>query len=278
MNTEVIRGNFTALSPLHHGGAEQNGTEKIILKIPTIITNAEGDETWDNIPCIHGNAIRGYLRRLIMQDLLDLLDYKLDSKKLYHFLFTGGALEAVSSKDAGTINLPLKKRIREALPPVSLMGSALGNQMFNGKLKVMIADLICKETAQFYDDDHNNFSSYNLTDTDFGTRLDDLQERGEDEAATQMKYEFGIIIRGARFTHEFILEDTNLVERACFIRMFRLWEERPFLGGKSGVGYGKVKLDYPSLVNESDSDYLTFINENKKDIISLLDELSEKWK
>lgn len=278
MNTEVIRGNLTALSPLHHGGAEQNGTTKLILKVPTIIINSDGKETWDDIPCIHGNAIRGYLRRLIMQDLLDLLDYELDSKKLYHFLFTGGALEAVSSKDAGTINLPLKKRIRELLPPISLLGSALGNQMFNGKLKVMMADIICKETAKYYDDDENNFSSYNLSFTDFGTRLDDLQERGEDEAATQMKYEFGIIIRGSRFTHEFILEDANPVERACFIRMFQLWEERPFLGGKSSTGYGKVKLDYPSLNDESDEKYLNFLKNNHDEIIGLLDELSEKWK
>lgn len=78
MNTEVIKGNLTALSPISHGGNEQYGTTKLILTLPTIIKNDEGKTEIDNIPCIHGNAIRGYLRRLIMQDMLDLIDYKLD--------------------------------------------------------------------------------------------------------------------------------------------------------------------------------------------------------
>jgi hypothetical protein len=277
MNTKVVKGNITALSPLHHGSNEQYGTTRLILTLPTIIKNENGETEIDNIPCIHGNAIRGYLRRLIMQDMLDLIDYQLDSKKLYHFLFTGGMLEAVSNKDAGSINLPLKKRIRDTLPPISLLGSALGNQMFNGKLKVMMADIVCKETQHYYED-YNSFSAYNLKTQDFGTRLDDLQERKEGEAATQMKYEFEALIRGTKFTHEFILEDMNDVEYACFIHMIRLWEERPFLGGKSGSGYGKVKLDYPIINEDNDKSYLQFIEDNKVEIKGLLDELSRKWK
>ena len=87
MDTEVIKGNWTALTPIHHGGSDDYGTTKLILELPCIV----GDEIIE-VPTIHGNAVRGYLRRLIMQDYLDNLDYKLNSKKLYHFLLYKTAL------------------------------------------------------------------------------------------------------------------------------------------------------------------------------------------
>ncbi|OPY23621.1 MAG: RAMP superfamily protein [Methanobacterium sp. PtaU1.Bin097] len=282
MQTEVIRGNIEALSPIHHGGSESHGTIKPILALPTVVRNAEtGEEEIDNIPTIHGNSIRGNLRALIMQDFLDLLDYQLDSKKVYHFLFDGGMLEAVDAKDKGAINLKMKDEIRYNIPAISLLGSALGNQMIQGKLKVGMADIVCKETSHYlpYDNEGKpNFSAYGLKGEDFGTRLDSLKEdRKEDEAATQMKYEFETLITGTRFTHEFLLEDILPHERACFIRMLNLWNERPFIGGKSGSGYGKVRLNYE--YNTADEeDYLNYINDHKEEIVAQLDKMVEKWK
>lgn len=282
METLRFKGNLTALSPIHHGGSEDYGTTKLILTLPTVIINPlTGKEEIDNIPAIHGNAIRGYLRRLIMDDFLTQLDYELDSKKVYHFLFTGGILEALDSKDKGAINLSLKKEIRELIPPISLVGSALGNQMIQGKLKVGMADIVCAETKHYIEEYSDyDFSAYNLKGSDFGTRLDDLKEgkTEEDEQAHQMKYEFETLIRGTKFTHEFILEDCNSIEKACFHRMMSLWEERPYLGGKSGTGYGKVKLDYPEINSLSDDDYLKYVDENKELICNFLDELVRIWK
>ena len=284
MKTERIKGNLTALAPLHHGGSEDYGTTKLILALPTVIINPlNGEEEIDNIPSIHGNAIRGMLRRLLMDDFLTLLDYKLDSKKVYHFLFTGGLLEALDSKDKGAINLDMKKEIRELIPPISLLGSALGNQMIQGKLKVLFADIVCKET-EHYITENASHGAYNLKAIDFGTRLDDLKENkteeeadGKKEQAHQMKYEFETLIRGTKFTHEFILEDCDIVERACFCRMLQLWQERPYLGGKSGSGYGMVKLDY-SISDLDDSAYLEYLQDRKEEIRGFLDGLVKIWK
>ena len=281
METVRYKGNWTALSPIHHGGSEDYGTTKLILTLPTVVINPlTGKEEIDNIPAIHGNAVRGYLRRLIMDDFLTQLDYELDSKKVYHFLFTGGILEALDSKDKGAINLTLKKQLRELIPPISLLGSALGNQMIQGKLKVGIGDIVCSETKHYIEDYTDyDFSAYNLKGSDFGTRLDDLkEERKEDEQAHQMKYEFETIIRGARFTHEFILEDCNSIEHACFHRIMQLWEERPYLGGKSGTGYGKIRLDYPDLQELDSTVYTDYLRERGDDITGLLDELVGVWK
>jgi len=284
MKTEIIKGNLTALSPIAHFGSDTYGTTKLILTLPNIVHNPDtGDVEIEPIPAIHGNAIRGYLRRLIMQDMLDLLDYKLDSKKVYHFLFTGGMLEALDPKDKGAINLTLKKEIRDTLPPISLLGSAIGNQMIQGKMKVGIADIVCKETKHYIEDyKDKTFGAYNLKSNDFGTRLDDLKEDKKEsdkkEQNTQMIYEFETLIRGTKFTHEFVLEDCDSVEKACFIRMVKLWEERPYLGGKSGTGYGKIRMDYPLVNNESDEDYLNFLNDSKEEITNLLDGLVKQWK
>ena len=282
METLRFKGNLTALSPIHHGGSEDYGTTKLILTLPTVIINPlTGKEEIDTIPTIHGNAIRGYLRRLIMDDFLTQLDYELDSKKVYHFLFTGGILEALDPKDKGAINLTLKKQIRELIPPISLVGSALGNQMIQGKLKVGMADIVCAETKHYIEEYSDyDFSAYNLKGSDFGTRLDDLKEgkTEEDEQAHQMKYEFETLIRGTKFTHEFILEDCNSIEKACFHRMMSLWEERPYLGGKSGTGYGKVRLDYQGIDDLTDISYLNYLHDRKEEISNLLDELVEIWK
>ena len=282
METLRFKGNLTALSPIHHGGSEDYGTTKLILTLPTVIINPlTNNEEIDNIPAIHGNAIRGYLRRLIMDDCLTQLDYELDSKKVYHFLFTGGILEALDSKDKGAINLTLKKQIRELIPPISLVGSALGNQMIQGKLKVGMADIVCAETKHYIEEYSDyDFSAYNLKGSDFGTRLDDLKEgkTEEDEQAHQMKYEFETLIRGTKFTHEFILEDCNSIEKACFRRMMSLWEERPYLGGKSGTGYGKVRLDYQGIDDLTDISYLNYLHDRKEEISNLLDELVKIWK
>lgn len=286
MITESYKGNMTCLQPLHHGGNGDYGTTKLILALPTVIKNPNtGEREIDNIPAIHGNAIRGVLRRLMMQEFLDQLDYTLDSMKVYHFLFTGGMLEA-TSKDSGVIDLKLKQKIRDNIPPISLLGSALGNQMIQGKLKVGLANLVCKETEEYISPDYDtSFSAYNLRGSDFGTRLDDLKEsknkdKDKDAQSTQMLYEFETVVRGARFTHEYILEDANPVERACFYNGYKLLSERPFLGGKGSTGYGQMKFDYPKLNNEEldDTPYIEYLKDNQETITSLLDELVGRWK
>lgn len=293
METITIKGNITALSPIHHGGSEDYGTTKLIHIQPMVCHNSlSGEVEIDNIPVIHGNAIRGMLRRLIMEDFLTQIDYTLDSKKVYHFLFTGGLLEALDPKDKGAINLQKKRAIRENIPPISLLGSALGNQMLQGKLKVGMANIVCDETKH-YIEENDTFSAYSLKATDFGTRLDDLEEgrqitenkdvTGKDkegeEQKNQMKYEFETLVRGTKFTHEFSLEDALPHEKACFKRMLTLWNERPYLGGKSGTGYGKVRFEYdvPEELPEEQV-YFDYLQEHKEGITKFLVDLCKQFR
>lgn len=282
METKKYHGILTALSPIHHGGSETYGTIKPILTLPTLVEAENGQVKVEDVPYIHGNAIRGYLRRLIMQDFLDQLKYELESPKIYHFLFSGGLLEA-SQKTYATVDTPLKKQLRENIPPVSLLGSAIGNQMIQGKLKVDLAEPICKELRRYQEtyEGFQEISSYSLKARDYGTRLDDLREykqteEGEDEQKTQMKYEFEVIVQGAKFYHEFTLTDPTIIEEACFTRMLNLWKQRPYIGGKSGSGYGKIRIEY-NYEPEKEKEYIDHLKENKEDITSFLSDLEIAW-
>lgn len=303
METINIKGNWTALSPLHHGGSDTYGTVKLIHTQPTVVRNSiSGELEVDNIPCIHGNAVRGMLRRLLLEDYLTQLDYKLDSTKAYHFMFTGGILEALDPKDKGSINLSKKKTIRKYIPPISLLGSAIGNQMIQGKVNVGMGEIVCSETRHYIENyAEDTFSAYNLKASDFGTRLDDLEDKLEPETSeeeaeekeekktkkekkqdgeqhTQMLYEFETIVRGTQFTHEFTLMDALPHEKGCFKRMLELWNERPYLGGKSGTGYGKISFEYNGLDELDSGVYLDYLNDNKEDITAFLDTLCKTLK
>lgn len=283
MKTIKINGEWTALSPIHTGSDETLSTTKTI-RLEETIGLVNGEKQLVNVPIITGNSIRGYLRRLVMQDFLTRLDYTLESPKTYHFLFTGGILEALDKADKGAVNISLKSKLIDILPPLALFGSALGNQMFTGKMKVGQAHLICKETQHYYNYTDAEFSAYELISNEFGTRLDDLRgeyEKEENEQNTQMKYDFEVIKKGARFVHNFYLLDANPVEVSCFCNMLRLWEDRPFIGGMSGTGHGNIELDYDIGITDSEGEFSTkayteFLQNNKKEITKLLDKLETK--
>lgn len=262
-----LPGFITAISPIHHGGNEKAGNQALIRRQTYIVDQAPVE-----IPVISGNAIRGVLRRMIWDDLLERVGYTLTSMKIYHMLFTGGILEAVDSKDSGVIDIEMKKKLRAELPPLAVLGTALGNQMFEGKLKCAIAQPMCAELREFLPDlpEFKPPSIYELVSFDFMTRLDDVKEaRQEGEAAHQMLMNFEVINPGTVFVHSFVLDNPSDVEKGVLARALNMWREKPYVGGKSGVGYGTVKLNYEL---DDDSAYLTFIENNKAQICETL-----KW-
>ena len=149
--------------------------------------------------------------------------------------------------------------------------------MFEGKLKCAIAQPICRELKEFLPDDlpvQPTTSIYELVSFEFMTRLDDVKEaRQEGEAAHQMLMNFEVINAGTIFVHSFALDNPSDVEKGVLARALNLWREHPWIGGKSGVGYGTVKLNYEL---GDDSAYLKFIEDNKEQICNTLSELETR--
>lgn len=269
MNTGIIDGTIRAMTPLHHGSDESTGARSTVRRMKYQV-----DGKMMEIPVISGNSIRGVLRRIVMKDMLEQLDYKLTSLKTYHMLFAGGTLESVSS-DSGNINLGMRKQMRDALPPLSLFGSAIGNQMIEGKMKCSYAIPICKELLPYLpalESQHPFISSYEQLTDEFTTRRDDLHgERSEGDNAHQMIVNFEVFAPGTEFYHKFVMMDCTDVEMSVLGRALTLWTERPYIGGKSSIGLGEIQITYPDI--PSSIEYTKFISENKTDMIKSLNEI-----
>lgn len=268
---EKINGKLTAKSPLHHGGNEKTGSVVMLNRMKYKLQNGE----FSDIPFISGNAVRGVLRRLLIQDFFEQLGYSLDVSnsselKLYHAFFAGGVLETVDKNSSGTIDVKLKKQIIELLHVIRLLGFSVGNQIVPSKLKVGHILPICKELQHILPEGieaKNSF--YELLTTAFQTRKDDVHaERQEDEQAMQMLIEYELFSAGTEFFHEFRIEDPDTIDLSCFARAIELWKIKPFLGGKSSIGMGELNLDYG--LNFTSKEYLDFLKENKDKIIKTI--------
>lgn len=269
-----VNGLITALSPIHSGSDENNGNDKslrtIVYNLPT------GPE---EVPVISGNAIRGVLRRLIMADLIEQVGFvPTDAKgqvRLYHSLFAGGTLEQVDEKDSGYIDLALKRQIRELLPPVALLGTAMRNQMLEGKLDVAYAIPRCKELSALLRPGEITATLGDLQKQTFNTRRDEMAQdaKEQDGASSQMLHTWWYIPPGTIFQHGFVLSNPNEVETACLGRIIDLWLARPRLGAKSGTGNAEVRLDYPDKPDAKP--YLDFLAERKEDILKMLQVLEQ---
>ena len=259
-----FKGYITAETMLHHGGNIKTGSQSMLRRIK-FYANGKFVE----IPYISGNAMRGRLRRLGMGDLLQRLGYEMENLRLHHILFSGGTLTTVSTKDTGTIDFDLRRKVQEYLPMISLFGTAMGNQIMAGKLVVGNMVPVCKELGT------GEYSVNEFLDWTYQTRKDDLHlEREEDEQAQQMLYEFEVFVPGTVFEHSFTLLQPDELELSAFGHLMKLLEDSPFVGAMAAVGMGKIKLDYEEFPKPDM--YLEFLNQKKDEITEVLRDIESK--
>ena len=276
MRTIAIDGVIEALSPIVHFGDEKTGSSPTLR---TIAVYSPTDDAIIDLPVISGNAIRGMLRRLVMADMLERVGYQLNSTKLHHALFTGGILES-TDEASGVLDLALKNRVRERIPPLALFGTALGNQMIRGCLTVEFAFPVCAERREYLPpalaaDPRARRSVREWTAFSFKTRRDDLRaERAEDEQAVQMKVDYEHFVVGTLFSHRFVLIEPSALELSCFAHMLDLWRERPYVGGKAASGHGKLRIVYDCPATPDA--YLRYLETEQQSIRELLDEIGGK--
>ena len=266
-----VPGILTAISPIHHGGNEKTGSTIGFRRIDMITTQGIQE-----VPVISGNAIKGKIRRTVMKDFMDRISYTPSSPRMHHFLYAGGNLEAVAAKDSGMINLELKRKVREMIPMISLFGSSIANQIFAGKMRVQMAIPICRELPHMQQH-RSNISFHELMSTMHQTRKDDLgREEGSEGNPQQMLIEYEIMIPGAQYTHEFVLEDASELEESAFSHLLDLWIRDPIVGGKSSIGLGRMNALYeiPNLIGSEL--YLNYLKENADQIICILEEICKK--
>lgn len=236
----------------------------------------DGDDRYhEEVPVISGNGLRGQLRDLLAKDLLDRLDIEVHDKLLYA-LYAGGSLERGTG--GRKIKRSLIEDVRENVPMLSLLGTALGSQMIEGKLNMGMLIPVAKETQQ-YTGIESEKSVFEYVDDTFYTRSDDIEgstDRDDGEQAQQMKYDVQVFTPGTRFKHDMTLEHANEIEEACLYHAFHLFQKSPHVGGMKSVGHGKVNFEYKGDGLGDNTPYVEFIEENKEEIEEFLKKLDEK--
>jgi len=276
----VIRGIHTALSPVFHGGSEKTGAVVLLNRLKFIVDGKPTD-----VPIISGNQVRGRLRRLLTADFLELAGYTMDLgqksyQKLYHTLFAGGVLEAVEEEsESAVVDLNLKFRIVKYVLPLRLFGCSYANQMIEGRVLVGHMLPVCRELKD-YTGIESDISFYQLIARAFQTRRDELRvaRTEEEEQAVQALIEYECFAPGTKFYHEIRLETTReeeLLDLSTLYRAVELWKQNPFIGGKSSIGFGKLRIEYewPRPVNSKP--YMEFVEKNRDEIVKVLEELRE---
>jgi hypothetical protein len=228
------------------------------------------EKKFDNVPYFGGNSIRGYLRRLIMNDFCKQVGITKLNKSIYHQLFTGGNI----TESTGTEDIEHREKYIDMCPPIGLLGSAIGNMTIEGEMKVMGARLRCLE--------HNtgNCTFWELVELNFGTRHDDsktekdidinveFDKKGKEKEApkTQMYYQYENFVTGTVFDSSFILTTDNDLLISVFWRMIKCWKENNFIGGNSARDAGMIDINI-EIPENSDKLYLDYLQEHKSEIL-----------
>lgn len=317
MKVNIIEGTCTLLSSLSHIGETHSVTS--MLRREKILTSI-GDI--EEIPIFSGNAMRGILRDAGMIDMLERLGFTQDlgiSLDAYYFLLSGGAL----TSSANAIDVDKARQWRELIPLVSLFGGGVGNAILPGKLKVSKLYPICEELKHLipknYTENINLISIWELIQQESYTRRDDAKDDNKrkylstetvlllesqdiekrrkqkakediatDEHKQQMRYFCETIAAGTQFYLSFELFDVSDIEFEAFIATLIAFSKMPYIGGKSAIGHGKIKLDLGNWIEinpfkrsgeEVDKiigqKYIEHLQNNAESIRDILNELSK---
>lgn len=199
----------------------------------------------------------------------------------FYFLLSGGAL---TSTGARGIDIDEARRWRGLIPLVALFGGAMGNQIMPGKLKIGKLIPICAETQHIIPERFGNGnlqSIWEMTQEESYTRRDDEKNENlrqliepdtrrllEAEAATkrvkqgtleqkpetetgqkqQMRYFVETLAAGTRLFWGITMDDVTDLEFEAFCVTLAEFGRAPYIGGKSGVGHGKVSVQFDNWI------------------------------
>jgi len=285
--TETVVGGATAISQIHTGADAQTGNKQLLRKEKIRVLDGN---TFENVPFVAGNSIRGHLRRLLAEDLVQRLGYTVTDERLYHLLRAGGVLEKDGKAE---IDVNLRRKIRNTFPLIDLLGGSTGNQMFEGTVNIHHLTLICKENnyrnktesdiswREFVSEMHqtrmHDEPDNTGVDVDFGFDFDAEDNKESDGIdSQQMIYHFGVLIPGAQFEHSVKFESfTTDLARSCLLHGLRLWQDEGVIGGMSAAGLGRIDITFEPDLSEADR-YTEYVDEQGGEIIDALDTLAEK--
>lgn len=267
LNSYHFEGVVTALSSIFHGGGESYGINAKFRREKFV----QPDGNVEEVPVVSGNAMRGMLRDVGMWHLCKKLGYHVDEKNgkidgltlpALHFLFSGGTLTSVGGQ---ALDVGRARRLKELIPLIGIFGGAMGNQIMEGKTKIGKLIPICQETMHLlpkqYYENGNTTSMWSFLQEEMYVRRDDAKSEKfsrllvspeisqvskaiEKDSPQQMMYYVETIAAGTKFYWEIVIDDVTDIEMEAFVITLAEFSRRPYIGGSSRVGHGKIKVNF----------------------------------
>lgn len=280
-SVEWFEGRYEAKAPISHGADTSTGIVQRLRTLQVEVTDPDTGESYvEDVPVVSGNSLRGQLRDLLAQDFCALLEEDGEEPielhdPLFNVLWSGGSLQ----RDAGPSKLKRRfiEEVREHVPMLSLLGGAVGTEIFDGRLDVM-GQLwpICMETRSFTGVDAEETVYGTYVDSTYYTRTDDREgSRDADSEPQQMRYRVHVLVPGTEFHHRMALAGANDVERACLGRAFDLLAQQPAIGGMASRGHGTVAFDYEPGLPDAEP-YVEYVRDNRDEIHEFVADLDER--
>ena len=261
MTTRSIRldGTFTLLAPLSHIGETISSTSYLVED-----SILQPDGAAEKVFAYSGNAWRGQLRDLMASYMLDKLDRPAISLDAFHLLYSGGKIGGPQTTDLGQA-----RRVRAAIPMISLLGGGIGNQILQGKLRVGTCYPVCREAIPVLPESFHAEAStveysactmvkeYSRRDD---AKMSTLQQylpapdddgkakkkagKADGEVTAQMRIRSELVTPGVRLRTWIVATDVTDVELGALVSGLHAFSDAPFIGGQSSRGHGEVRLDY----------------------------------
>jgi hypothetical protein len=260
------------LSPLSHGAETKAGNATLFRRMQVL----SDENSVLELPFYAGNAFRGQMRDLLANDYLIRLGLTPNMKNppvslwFFHTLYAGGALDDSGKAKAlmelmgknGAERIDGVSQVRDAAPPVSLLGAAMGRRILGGRAQFGDYRPHCKQWG------YGDIDVSSLMEWVFLTRRDDLENPGEGEhhgmIANTECLKIGTRLSGGIDYNGHITE----IEMACLGHGLDLIEKYGYVGACSNRGLGKVKIN---ISNKPDpTAYFEHMEKNRETILDLL--------
>lgn len=264
-------------APLEHGADTKCGNNSMFRRINVCSKN--GGTL--HLPYYSGNALRGQMRDLLADHFLTAIGVGADRLKpkvalwFFYALYTGGVLTEADSAtkkvvknmgDNGAMRAEGIWTLRNMIPPISLLGAAIGNRILPGRVRFADLRPICREWGT------GEKSVEQLLEWEFLTRRDDFVVSIDNKSmiANTEVLRTGTELEGGIDMDKMM---TSL-ESSVLGKGLDLLSQHRFLGAGSRRGFGKCTIEYTGSGIPSSTEYDAFLLEQSGVIKEYLKEIN----
>jgi len=281
---------WVLVSNLAHGGDVKSGNV-VLFRRERKIDPTTGEQHL--VPLFSGNATRGILRDIAGGMLLR--DVGLHPEELpprvAHALFSGGTIEA--GADGATVDLALRRKLRELLPMWDVFGGVWAQQIMAGVLRMHDPIVVCRENAWLLyerlapvpaEGERISYEAFkaslpladDITQLRLGVRH---AHRDIAEAdGIQMLWNTETLLPGTRIAHSFQLQNLGGVDeltRSFVAHLLDEFRNVATIGAGAARGSGQVAFDpYQPGPGEEPlppaSIYLEWLRDHREEVRALL--------